>query len=237
MKKNTMIIAGPCAIESESQLDKVAKSLSKMGIKFLRGGTFKGRTNPSSFQGLGIKGLEILSRIGKKYKMKTVTEILDPREIKTATKYVDIIQIGARQMQNYPLLKEAGKSQKTIILKRGMSSTIEELLMAANYIKKESKSEVILCERGIRTFENHVRFTLPLATVPYIKQTTDFKIIVDPSHGTGNSNLVIPMSKAAIAAGADGLMIEVHPNPKKAMSDGQQSLTIEQFKNLLKELR
>lgn len=233
--KNLMIIAGPCAIESEKQMETVAKELKKLGIKYLRGGAFKGRTRPNTFQGLGEKGLKILRKIGKKYGMKTVTEVLDPRDIPLVCKYADILQIGARNMQNVPLLKGIGKTKKPVILKRGISATIEELLLSAKYIENEGNKNIILCERGIRTFENHVRFTLPLATVPYLKKRTKFKIIVDPSHGTGDSDLVIPMSKAAIACGADGLMVEVHPNPKKALSDSEQALTPEQFKKLMQE--
>jgi len=218
-------------------MDKTAKKLKKLRIKYLRGGAFKGRTNPKTFQGLGEKGLKILHKIGKKYGMKTVTEVLDPRDIPLISKYTDILQIGARNMQSIPILKGIGRTKKPVILKRGISATIEELLLSAEYIKKEGNKNIILCERGIRTFESHVRFTLPLATVPYLKKRTNLKIIVDPSHGTGDADLVIPMSKAAIACGADGLMIEVHPNPKKALSDGPQALTTEQFEKLIKELK
>lgn len=232
-----IIIAGPCAIESESQMELVAKALSKMGVKYLRGGAFKPRTKPNSFQGLGEKGLKILNKVGKKYGMKTVTEVLSPEDVKLVSKYADILQIGTRNMQNFPLLKEVGKTRKTILLKRGTSATIDEWLQAAKYISSEGNKNIILCERGIRTFETHVRYTLPLATVPYLKGKTQFKIIVDPSHGTGNAKLVTPMSKAAIAAGADGLMIEVHPNPKKALSDGAQSLTPKQFGKLMEEIK
>lgn len=228
-----IIIAGPCAIESESQMELVAKELSKMGVKYLRGGAFKPRTKPNSFQGLGEKGLKILNKVGKKYGMKTVTEVLDPRDVKLVSKHADILQIGARNMQNFPLLKEVGKTRKTVILKRGISATIEEWINASKYISEEGNKNIILCERGIRTFEDHVRYTLPLATVPYLKGKTPYKVIVDPSHGTGDAKLVIPMSKAAIACGADGLMIEVHPNPKKALSDGKQSLDLKQFKELI----
>ncbi len=231
-----IIIAGPCAIESKSQMELVAKELSKLGVKFLRGGAFKPRTKPNSFQGLGEKGLKILNKVGKKYGMKTVTEVLDPRDVKLVSKYADVLQIGTRNMQNFALLKEVGKTRKTILLKRGLSATIDEWLQAAKYVSSEGNKNIILCERGIRTFETHVRYTLPLATVPYLKGKTPYKIIVDPSHGTGDAKLVPSMSKAAIACGADGLMIEVHPNPKKALSDGQQSLDLEQFKKLLHEI-
>jgi len=235
--KKILIIAGPCAVESEKQMDSIATSLKNLGINFLRAGAFKPRSGPHSFQGLGEKGLEILSKTAKKHNLRTVTEVLDPRDVELVATHTDILQIGARNMQNYALLKEVGKTQKPVILKRGLCATVEEFLLAAEYIFSKGNKKIILCERGIRTFEKDVRNTLALATVPRVKELSHLPIIVDPSHGTGQPSLIPAMSKAAIACGADGLMIEVHPNPKKALSDGKQSLTPIEFKKLLQEIK
>ena len=234
--KVVALIAGPCAVESEKQMEKTAAPLAKAGVKLLRGGLFKPRTNPQDFQGLGKEGLKILEEVAKRHNMATVTEVLDPRDVDLISAHTDILQIGARNMQNFALLKEVGRTRKPVILKRGLSATVEELLLAAEYILSEGNPKVILCERGIRTFENNVRNTLALATVPLVKELSNLPIIVDPSHSTGKPNLIGPMSKAAIACGADGLMIEVHANPSEALSDGYQALTPDQFSKLMQEL-
>jgi 3-deoxy-7-phosphoheptulonate synthase len=208
-----------------------------MGIKLLRGGAFKPRTGPYAFQGLGKEGLEILQRTAKRHGMATVTEVLDTRDVELVAEMADVLQIGARNMQNFTLLREVGKTRKPVILKRGLSATIEELLLAAEYILSEGNPNVILCERGIRTFETHVRNTLALATVPEVKELSHLPIIVDPTHGTGKPKLIGPMTLASIAAGADGIMIEVHANPQDALSDGSQALLPEQFKKLLESMK
>jgi 3-deoxy-7-phosphoheptulonate synthase len=230
-----MIIAGPCAVESEEQILKTAEFLKKHNIMYLRGGAFKPRTSPDSFQGLGKKGLDILLKAKEKYNLKIVSELMDTRDI-PLFKDIDIIQIGARNMQNFPLLIEAGKTQKTILLKRGLSATIEEWINAAKYIQKQGNNNIIMCARGIRTFETAARNTPDIDAIPMIEQKTSFKIIFDPSHATGKKELIIPMAKAAIAAGADGLMIEVHPNPKKALSDSEQQFDFKEFQEFLKEI-
>ncbi len=234
--KNITIIAGPCAIENEKYLFEIAKFLKKCGIKILRGGAFKPRTSPYDFQGLGIDGLKLLKDIACEFNFITVTEILDPRDIEYICEYCDILQIGTRNMFNYSLLKEVGKAKKPVILKRGWCATIKEFLLAAEYIAIEGNYNIILCERGIRTFESETRNTLDLSSIPVIKSYTNLPIIVDPSHGTGKREYVIPMSMASIAAGADGIMIEIHPNPEKALSDGKQSLKFEDFKKLLEKI-
>lgn len=234
--KTVALIAGPCAVESEEQMETVAAPLAKAGIKLLRAGLFKPRTDPQAFQGLGKEGLKILEKVAKQHNMAIVTEVLDPRDVDLISAHADILQIGARNMQNFTLLKEVGRTKKPVILKRGPSATVEELLLAAEYILSEGNSQVILCERGIRTFENNVRNTLALATIPSVKELSHLPIIVDPSHSTGKPSLIGPMSKAAIACGADGLMIEVHANPSEALSDGSQALTPDQFVKLIKEL-
>jgi 3-deoxy-7-phosphoheptulonate synthase len=230
---NFTVIAGPCAVENKEQIMKTAEGLKKLGIKFLRGGAYKPRTSPYFFQGMGEDGLKILSEA----KMLVVTEVMDPSKVELVAKYADIIQIGARNMQNFDLLKAVGKIDKPILLKRGMSATIEEFLNAAEYIAKEGNENIILCERGIRTFCKFTRNTLDLNAVPYLKQNSNLPVFVDPSHGTGVKELVVPMSKAAIAAGADGLLIEVHHNPEKSVSDKDQTLNLEEFENLLKEIK
>jgi len=233
-QKTFAMIAGPCSVESEEQMEAVAKPLAEMGIKLLRGGAFKPRTGPYAFQGLEMEGLKIMKRIADKYKMGVVTEVTDIRFLDEICKYSDVIQVGARNMQNFQLLKELGKIKKPVLLKRGLSATIEELLLAAEYILSHGNPNVILCERGIRTFEKETRNTLALATVPLVKELSHLPIIVDPSHGTGKKSLIEPMTKAAIACGADGVIVEVHANPKEALSDAQQQLTPEEFKTLLK---
>lgn len=230
------IIAGPCAVESEEQMESIGKFLKGLGVKIIRGGAFKPRTSPKSFQGLGIDGLKILKEIKDEYGFKVISEIMDPRDIEEAYGYIDIYQIGSRNMQNYTLLKEMGKIDKPIMLKRGMSATLDEWIEASEYIRIEGNEKIIFCERGIRTFENYTRNTLDLLSVPILKSKTKYPILVDPSHGTGRRELVLPASKAALVLGADGLLIEVHPQPDKALSDGAQSLDFNEFENLFKQI-
>jgi len=231
------VIAGPCSVESREQILEVAKAVREAGATALRGGAFKPRTSPYSFQGLKEKGLELLAEAREATGLAIVTEVMASEHVPLLAKYTDVMQVGARNMQNYPLLEAVGESGKTVLLKRGPAATMDEFLLAAEYILKTGNPNVMLCERGIRTFEDHTRFTLPLATVPYLHQTTHLPIVVDPSHGTGKASLVTPMAVASIAAGADGLIIEVHPNPEKAMSDGYQSLTPAAFRALMTECR
>ncbi|KPK03050.1 MAG: 3-deoxy-7-phosphoheptulonate synthase [Nitrospira bacterium SG8_35_4] len=235
--KKIHVMAGPCAVESMPVLLDIAKEVSKAGASFIRGGAFKPRTSPYSFQGLGEEGLKILAEARSVTGMPVVTEIMDPRDIHVILKYVDVIQIGARNMQNFRLLSEVGSHNTPIMLKRGLSATIKELLMAAEYIMAQGNDKVILCERGIRTFETATRNTLDLNAIPVIKKLSHLPVVVDPSHGVGKWDLVAPMAKAAVAAGADGLMIEVHTNPEEALSDGEQSLTPKKFSVLMKELK
>lgn len=235
--KELAIFAGPCSVESEEQMEAAAKPLAKAGVKLLRGGAFKPRTGPYAFQGLGKEGLEIMQRVASRHGMTTCTEVLDPRDVDLICNHIDILQIGARNMQNFTLLKEVGNVKKPVFLKRGLSATVEEWLLAAEYILSKGNPNVILCERGIRTFEQYVRNTLPLATVPRVKELSHLPIIVDPSHGTGKPRLIPAMCKASIAAGADGLMIEVHANPSEALSDGGQSLLPEKFAELMEDLK
>lgn len=230
--KDIVIMAGPCAVESKEQLMEAAEKIKKSGAQFLRGGAYKPRTSPYSFQGLEKEGLEYMLEAKQKTGMKIVTEVISQESIEIADKYADMFQIGARNMQNFHLLREVGKSKKPVLLKRGISATVEEWLNAAEYIMSEGNFNVVLCERGIRTFETATRNTLDLSAIPVIKSKTHLPIIVDPSHATGRWEYVIPLSRAAIAAGADGLMIEVHPNPRCALSDGPQSLTPEKFTEL-----
>jgi 3-deoxy-7-phosphoheptulonate synthase len=231
------VIAGPCSVETREQILEVAHAVRAAGATALRGGAFKPRTSPYSFQGLKEKGLELLAEARETTGLAIVTEVMASEHVPLLAKYTDVMQVGARNMQNYPLLEAVGESGKTVLLKRGPSATMDEFLLAAEYILKTGNPNVMLCERGIRTFEDHTRFTLPLATVPYLHQTTHLPIVVDPSHGTGKASLVTPMAVASIAAGADGLIIEVHPNPEKAMSDGYQSLTPAAFRELMAECR
>lgn len=230
--KKPIIIAGPCSVENYETMDKTAQFLKRIGVNYIRGGVFKPRTSPKSFQGLGVLGLEILKQIKKDYGLLVVSEILDIRDLEKCLDVIDIIQIGSRNMYNYPLLKEVGKTSKTVILKRGMSATYDEWINASEYIKMGGNEDIILCERGIRTFEPSTRNTLDLSCIPLIKQKTNLRIIVDPSHGTGIRDIVEPMSMAAIAAGADGLIIETHPEPDRAISDGFQSVDFETFERI-----
>ena len=231
------IMAGPCAVESEAQIMGIAAELRDAGATILRGGAFKPRTSPYSFQGLGEEGLRLLARAREETGMAIVTEALDVAGVDMVAEYGDIVQIGARNMQNYPLLRRAGQAGKPVLLKRGLSATIDELLLAAEYILAEGNEQVILCERGVRSFDNHTRNLLDLTAIPVVKGLSHLPIIADPSHGTGLRAKVIPMARAAVAAGADGLMIEVHPDPPRAMSDGAQSLFPEQFAQLMDQIK
>ncbi len=234
--KEIVIIAGPCAVENKEQILETAKAVYSGGANLLRGGAFKPRTSPYSFQGLGEEGLRYLSQARKETGLPVVTEVMDTRQVELVCKYADIIQIGSRSMHNFPLLKEAGKCRKPVLFKRGFMATIDEYLHAAEYILSEGNREIILCERGIRTFENYTRNTLDLSAVPVLKRQTHLPVIVDPSHGTGHSWLVPAMAKAAIAVGADGIMVEVHHKPLEALSDGQQSLYPNDFVQLVKDI-
>lgn len=231
------MIAGPCSVESEEQIISIARALKKAGATFLRGGAYKPRTSPYSFQGLGIEGLELLKTAGKETGLPIVSEIMSTEVLDRFVEDVDIIQVGARNMQNFVLLRELGRTRKPILLKRGLSATYEEWLMSAEYIMSEGNENVILCERGIRTFETYTRNTLDLSAVPAIKRLSHLPIIIDPSHGTGKAWMVPPMSKAAVVSGADGLIIEVHNNPKCALSDGEQSITPDDYAALVPDLR
>jgi 3-deoxy-7-phosphoheptulonate synthase len=231
------VIAGPCSVESREQILQVAEQVKEAGATGLRGGAFKPRTSPYSFQGMKEKGLELLAEARDKTGLAIVSEVMAPEHVPLLVRYTDVLQVGARNMQNYPLLEAVGATDKPVLLKRGPSATMDEFLLAAEYILKMGNTQVMMCERGIRTFEDHTRFTLPLATVPYLKQTTHLPIAVDPSHGTGKASLVAPMAVASIAAGADGLIVEVHPDPEKAMSDGYQSLTPAAFAKMMAECR
>ncbi|OGW78341.1 MAG: 3-deoxy-7-phosphoheptulonate synthase [Omnitrophica bacterium RIFCSPHIGHO2_02_FULL_46_20] len=234
--KKIVVMAGPCSVENEKLLIDIAKKVKKAGATVLRGGAFKPRTSPYAFQGLGIKGLKFLANAKKETGLPIITEVMDTRDVEVISKYADIFQIGARNMQNFNLLKEVGKTRKPVLLKRGMSNTVKELLMSAEYVLSEGNFNVMLCERGIRTFEDATRFTLDINAVPVVKSLSHLPIIVDPSHATGKRALVEPCSKAAIACGADGLIIEVHPKPEEAMSDGEQSLLPENFEKLMAEV-
>jgi 3-deoxy-7-phosphoheptulonate synthase len=230
------IIAGPCALEDRDQVFVTAEAVSKSGAKFFRGGAFKPRTSPYAFQGLGEEGLRLLGEVREQFGLNIVTEAMDEHGVDAVTKYADCIQIGARNMQNFSLLKYVGQTQKPILLKRGLSATLDELLLAAEYIMAEGNNDVILCERGIRTFAGHARNTLDLSIVPAVHRLTHLPIIVDPSHGTGHNYMVAPMARAGVAVGADGLIIEVHPRPEKALCDGAQALTPRQYAPLVEEL-
>ena len=234
---DVLIIAGPCAVESWEQLLETALSVKTSGAKSLRGGAFKPRSSPYSFQGLGEEGLRLLQAVRKQTGLPIVTEVMDTRQVELVASYADMLQIGSRNMQNFPLLKEAGMCRKPILLKRGMMATIEELLLAAEYILHQGNEQVILCERGIRTFETSTRNTLDLSAVPMLKSLTHLPVIVDPSHGTGLRWMVPAMSKAAIAVGADGLILEVHNNPELALCDGHQSLSLDEFTLLMADLK
>ncbi|HIH30436.1 TPA: 3-deoxy-7-phosphoheptulonate synthase [Candidatus Micrarchaeota archaeon] len=231
------IIAGPCSVESEEQTLETAHAVKAAGADMLRGGAFKPRTSPYAFQGLGLKGLKILEKAREETGLPIVTEVIDTRDVSWVCEYADVLQIGARNMQNFSLLREVGKANKPVLLKRGMHSTLEEWMNCAEYILNDGNPDVILCERGIRTFENYTRNTLDLSAVPAARELTHLPIIVDPSHGTGRVPLIAPMSLAAAACGADGLMIEVHRNPSEALSDKEQALTPAQFAKLAKQSR
>ncbi|MBU0549006.1 MAG: 3-deoxy-7-phosphoheptulonate synthase [Candidatus Omnitrophica bacterium] len=235
--KKVIIMAGPCAVEGEKILKEIALCIKKQGALVLRAGAFKPRTSPYSFQGLGEEGLKYLKETGQEFGLVTVTEVMDPRHVELVARYADVLQIGARNMQNFNLLREVGATQKPILLKRGMSSTIKEWLMSAEYILSEGNFNVILCERGIRTFEDYTRNTLDVSAVPSVKQLSHLPVIVDPSHAAGRWNLVAALSKAALAAGSDGLIVEVHTHPEDAMSDGNQSLLPEKFLLMMQELK
>ncbi|MGQ9617930.1 MAG: 3-deoxy-7-phosphoheptulonate synthase [Candidatus Aminicenantia bacterium] len=232
-----VIIAGPCAVESKEQIMDIAWNLKEMDVKILRGGAYKPRTSPYSFQGLKEKGLEYLEEVKRETGLAIVTEVMAPEDVEKVGKVADILQIGARNMQNFPLLEAVGKTDKTVLLKRGMMSTIEELLMSAEYILSNGNPRVILCERGIRTFEKYTRNTFDISAIPLLKKLSHLPVIADPSHGTGLRDIVIPVGKSAIVGGADGLLVEVHRDPSSALSDGPQSLDFTMFSRLLEELK
>ncbi|HEV2170981.1 MAG TPA: 3-deoxy-7-phosphoheptulonate synthase [Candidatus Binatus sp.] len=232
-----VVAAGPCAVESSDQIFRIAEGVARLGARILRGGAFKPRTSPYSFQGLGEAGLKLLREAADRFRLLVVSEVMDPSQVEMIQSYVDLMQVGARNMQNYHLLRALGEVRKPVLLKRGMSATIEEWLLSAEYIMSGGNYNVILCERGIRTFETSTRNTLDIAAIPAIKKLSHLPIIADPSHGTGRRDRVAPMARAAVAAGADGLLIEVHHDPEHALSDGAQSLYLEQFGQLMTELR
>ncbi len=231
------IIAGPCSIENRDQAFRTAECVAREGVKFLRGGAYKPRTSPYAFQGLGLDGLKIMAEIRDAYGLRIVTEAIDNESLDLVEEWADVIQIGARNMQNYSLLKRAGRTRKPVLLKRGMSATLEEFLMAAEYVMSEGNYEVVLCERGVRTFADHTRNTLDLSVVPAVQRLSHLPIVVDPSHGTGKRNKVTPLSRAGVAVGADGLIIEVHHDPDRALSDGAQSIFPDQFAELMRQVR
>ena len=234
--REPVYIAGPCAIESEEQLDSVAAVLAREGVKFLRGGAFKPRTSPYEFQGLGKRGLEILRDVSQRHGLATVTEVLDPRMVEITAEHADVLQVGTRSMYNYPLLQELGKAGRPVFLKRGISATLDELLAAAEYIVKAGNSELIFCERGIRTFVQETRFTLDIASVPLLRKMTACPVVVDVSHAAGRTDILPELIAAAFAVGASGVMVEVHPNPPAARSDSEQQLTPEEFAQLKRRL-
>jgi 3-deoxy-7-phosphoheptulonate synthase len=231
------VIAGPCSVESKEQIMEIAHLVKESGGTGLRGGAFKPRTSPYSFQGLKEKGLQLLAEARQQTGLAVVTEVMASEQVELVAAYADVLQVGARNMQNYPLLEAVGETDLPVLLKRGPSATMDEFLLAAEYILKTGNQKVMLCERGIRAFEDHVRFTLPLASVPYLHQKTHLPVVVDPSHGTGKASLVATMARAAVAAGADGLIVEIHPNPEKALSDGFQALTPAAFRQMMRECR
>ena len=235
--REVVVAAGPCAVESAGQIAEIAAKVAQAGAKLLRGGAFKPRSSPYSFQGLGEQGLKLMRDAADKNNLLVVSEVMDPSQIEIMLPYVDVLQVGARNMQNYHLLRGLGEVDKPVLLKRGMSGTLEELLLSAEYIMSGGNYKVILCERGIRTFETALRNTLDIAAIPVLKGLSHLPVIADPSHGTGKRDKVVPMARAAVAAGADGLLIEVHPDPERALSDGVQSLYPEQFAQMMKEIR
>ncbi|MGG1575544.1 bifunctional 3-deoxy-7-phosphoheptulonate synthase/chorismate mutase [Fictibacillus sp. NRS-1165] len=230
------LIAGPCAVESEKQLDDAARAVKAQGLTFMRGGAFKPRTSPYDFQGLGLEGLKLLRQAGEKYGLAVISEIVDPRDMEAAEKFLDIIQIGARNMQNFELLKEAGKLSKPVLLKRGLAATIEEFMHSAEYILASGNDQIILCERGIRTYEKATRNTLDITAVPILKQETHLPVFVDVTHSTGRKDLLVPAAKAALAVGADGIMAEVHPHPGQALSDSAQQMNPQEFERFVYDL-
>ncbi|OLD64951.1 MAG: 3-deoxy-7-phosphoheptulonate synthase [Acidobacteria bacterium 13_1_40CM_2_68_5] len=232
-----VMMAGPCAVEGDKQLDIIASSVKRYGARILRGGAFKPRTSPYTFQGLGEEGLGHLRRVADRYHLLVITEVMDTNQVDLVAGYADILQVGARNMQNFNLLKELGRQRKPVMLKRGLSATIQEWLLSAEYIMAGGNRDVMLCERGIRTFENYTRNTMDISAIPIIKKLSHLPIIADPSHGTGLRDKVIPMARAAVAAGADGVMVEVHHEPEAALSDGPQSIYPEQFAELMAQLR
>jgi 3-deoxy-7-phosphoheptulonate synthase len=232
-----IVAAGPCAVESAEQIESIAAAVAKAGARLLRGGAFKPRSSPYSFQGMGEEGLRLLRAAGDRHNLAVVSEVMDPSQIVLMLPYVDVLQVGARNMQNYHLLRALGAVSKPVLLKRGMSATIEEWLLSAEYIMSGGNYNVILCERGIRTFETYTRNTLDIAAIPVVQKLSHLPILADPSHGTGRRDKVAPMARAAVAAGADGLLLEVHNDPEHALSDGAQSLHFQQFEQLMKELR
>ena len=231
------MVAGPCAIETREQAFTIAEAVRASGARLFRGGAYKPRTSPYSFQGMGEEGLKILAEVRDKFGLGVITEAIDNESLDLVEKYADVIQIGARNMQNFSLLKRAGRARKPVLLKRGMSATLDELLMAAEYIMSEGNYNVILCERGVRTFTDHTRNTLDLSVVPAVQRLSHLPIVVDPSHGTGRRNKVLPLSRAAVAVGADGILVEVHHDPARALSDGPQSILPEEFSQLMREAR
>ncbi len=234
---NVAVMAGPCSVESEEQIFKMAEIVSKEGVKILRGGAFKPRTSPYSFQGLGVEGLKMMRKAADKYGLYVITEVMEIAQIDPVIEYADILQIGARNMQNFPLLKELGKTSKPVMLKRGLAATIEEWLMSAEYILASGNPNVMLCERGIRTFETYTRNTFDVSAIPVVHKRSHLPVIADPSHATGFRDQVIPIARAAVAAGADGIMVEIHYDPEKALSDGPQALVPSQFTKLMQEIK
>ena len=235
--RDLAVVAGPCSVESREQAFTIAERVARAGARFFRGGAYKPRTSPYTFQGLGEEGLKIMAEIRDRFGLLIITEAVDSESLELVAEYADVIQIGARNMQNFSLLKKAGRLRKPVLLKRGLSATLEEFLMAAEYILSEGNYEVILCERGVRTFADHTRNTLDLSIVPAVQRLSHLPIVVDPSHGTGKRDKVLPMSRAAVATGADGLLIEVHHDPDRALSDGAQSIFPDQFDELMSEIR
>jgi len=231
------IIAGPCAVESREQVFEIAEAVKRSGVRFFRGGAYKPRTSPYAFQGLGEEGLKMLAEVRDAFGLKIVTEAMDERGLELVERYADVIQIGARNMQNFSLLRRAGQSRLPVLLKRGLSAMLDEWLLAAEYIMAEGNYNVVLCERGVRTFAQHTRNTLDLAAVPAVRRISHLPVIVDPSHGTGKNYMVTPLARAGVAVGADGLIIEVHNHPERALSDGAQALTLEQYASLVNEVR
>jgi 3-deoxy-7-phosphoheptulonate synthase len=235
--ENVVVMAGPCSVENRDQIEQSAEVVAKAGAKIIRGGAFKPRSSPYAFQGLGEEGLQMLRAAADRHKLLVVSEVMDQTQIPLVAAYSDILQVGARNMQNFTLLRELGRQSKPVLLKRGIAATIEELLLSAEYVLAGGNYNVILCERGIRTFETYTRNTMDISAIPVVKKLSHLPIVADPSHGTGRRDKVAPMARAAVAAGADGLLVEVHPDPDRALSDGAQSLRPEQFDDLMRQLR